>query len=76
MREALFKCVRSDKILYCCEHDDGSLDYGCAFVPSIVDPETLKRILDTGKHIRNYPPKGGYYDTFVRTHSSTMKRLL
>jgi hypothetical protein len=74
MREALFKCVRSGKILFCRENDDKTLDFNSFFTESNNLPYILS-LVET-KDCVNYPPKEGYFDNFVRTHSLTMLRLM
>lgn len=73
MREALFKCIRSGKILFCRENDDKSLDFNSFFTESNNVSYILERV--ESEHLRNYPPKEGYFETFVRTHSPTMLRI-
>jgi hypothetical protein len=73
MREALFKCVKSGKILFCRENDDRSLDFNSFFTESNNVKHILERLESDG--MRNYPPKEGYFENFVRTHSLTMMRM-
>jgi len=74
MRQAMFRCVRSNKILFCRENDDLTLDYGVTFLP-LTDVDAILRVLETS-HIANYPPKEGYFEHFVIQNSRTTVRLL
>jgi hypothetical protein len=68
VKKALFRCVKSNKVLYCETDEQTYLVYGSGYTD--LTGEQAVDLIRT----EEFRYQEGYFDKFVNTHSRTMKR--
>lgn len=70
MREALFKCTGTGKVLYCSD-----TEYGAGFPPKGLTVSETITWLKSNSKIRTFKMVPDYFDKFVKVHSRRLTRL-